>query len=64
MEDLFGLQAAIVDQRARRGFSPDPVRSVVLLTEEIGENLNSCAGPRADRLPVRPHPPGPDEERP
>ncbi len=37
MGNLADLQAAIVDERARRGFTTDPVRLLVLLTEEVGE---------------------------
>lgn len=37
MAALSDLQTEIVAVRARRGFTTDPVKLVVLLTEEIGE---------------------------
>ena len=37
MGTFVDLQAAIVDERERRGFTTDPVRLLVLLTEEVGE---------------------------
>lgn len=37
MAELTDLQREIVELRARRGFTVDPVKVLVLLTEELGE---------------------------
>lgn len=37
MAELTDLQREIVEVRARRGFTVDPVKILVLLTEELGE---------------------------
>lgn len=37
MTDLAALQAAVVAERMRRGFTTKPERLVLLMTEELGE---------------------------
>jgi NTP pyrophosphatase (non-canonical NTP hydrolase) len=37
MGELIDIQRAIAETRSQRGFTNDPVRLLVLLTEEVGE---------------------------